>query len=122
MGEYSKMKTNSSPPHAERWFVVVSAAVLVLILVLALWFSTPMHGEEKPKPDTVPLAQAAQVDLNTADIAALCTLPGIGEQKAKAIIAYREENGPFKSLSELEQVSGITAQIIDQWGRLAVLG
>jgi competence protein ComEA len=47
------------------------------------------------------------VNVNTADAAALETLPGIGEVLAGAIIQYRTEHGPFRSVDELEDVSGI---------------
>lgn len=47
------------------------------------------------------------VNLNSADVAELCTLPGIGEVKAKAVIAYRQENGPFASVDEITKVKGI---------------
>lgn len=48
-----------------------------------------------------------KVDLNTADEALLCTLPGIGESRAKSIIAYRKENGPFRKPEDVMNVSGI---------------
>lgn len=48
-----------------------------------------------------------KVDLNTADENQLCTLSGIGLSKAKAIIAYREQNGPFGAVEELMNVEGI---------------
>lgn len=47
------------------------------------------------------------VNINTADVNMLCTLPGIGESRAKDIIAYREEHGAFKSCEDIMQVSGI---------------
>lgn len=47
------------------------------------------------------------VNLNTADSAALQTLPGIGEAKARAILAYREEKGGFSGTEELMNVPGI---------------
>lgn len=48
-----------------------------------------------------------RVDLNHADQAALMTLPGIGEARAAAILAYREGHGPFQSPEEIMNVSGI---------------
>lgn len=50
---------------------------------------------------------AGKVNLNTADETELCTLTGIGISKARAIIAYREENGPFVSIEDLMKVDGI---------------
>ena len=48
-----------------------------------------------------------KVDLNSADEAALTTLPGIGASKAQAIISFREENGSFNTIDDLKNVSGI---------------
>ena len=48
-----------------------------------------------------------KVDLNTADETLLCTLPGIGESRAKSIIAYRQEHGPFQQPEDVMKVSGI---------------
>ena len=47
------------------------------------------------------------VNLNTADAETLKTLSGIGDSKAQAILAYREEHGGFSSIEEIMQVSGI---------------
>ncbi|MCO7175661.1 helix-hairpin-helix domain-containing protein [Sporolactobacillus kofuensis] len=66
--------------------------------------SNPMgsEGGERPVQDGV-----EKVNINTADEQKMQDLPGIGPAKAKAIILYREENGPFKSLDDLTNVSGI---------------
>ena len=48
-----------------------------------------------------------RIDINTADRDALMTLKGIGEKKAQAVIAYREEHGGFESTEELMKVKGI---------------
>lgn len=47
------------------------------------------------------------ININTASLAELCTLPGIGESRAKDIITYRTDNGAFASPEEIMQVSGI---------------
>ena len=51
---------------------------------------------------------AAQVNINKADAATLSAeLVGVGEKKAEAIVAYREANGPYKSIGDLTNVKGI---------------
>lgn len=52
------------------------------------------------------LSAYAAVNLNTATQAELEAVKGIGPSKAKAIIAYREKNGGFKSVEELAKVKG----------------
>lgn len=47
------------------------------------------------------------VNLNDASESELCTLPGIGATRAQAIIAYREEQGGFATIEEIQNVSGI---------------
>ena len=63
------------------------------------------------------------MDLNTADAAELDTLPGIGEALAGRIIAYREANGPFETVEELLEVSGIgEKKLADLEGWVTVSG
>ena len=59
--------------------------------------STQEKGEEKEQ----------KVNINTANISKLQTLPGIGESIAQRIIEYREQNGEFKNIEDLKNVSGI---------------
>lgn len=47
------------------------------------------------------------VNINTANVQQLVQLKGIGMQKAKAIVEYRKKNGKFKSVEDLQNVSGI---------------
>jgi competence protein ComEA len=48
-----------------------------------------------------------RININQADAKQLTEINGVGEAKAQAIIAYREENGPFTSIDQLTEVSGI---------------
>jgi competence protein ComEA len=68
------------------------------------------RGAESPAPPSAPAAPGAPggaVALNSADQAALETIPGIGPVTAAAILAYRDEAGPFSSVEQLLEVSGI---------------
>ena len=60
---------------------------------------------EAPREEIAP--DFPPVDLNTATAEELDTLPGIGESLARRIIAYREANGPFGSIEEIMEESGI---------------
>ncbi len=54
------------------------------------------------------------VNINTATLSELTTLPGIGQTKANQIIAYRESNGNFSSIEDIKNVSGIGDGIFNQ--------
>lgn len=54
-----------------------------------------------------------KLDVNNAPWYELVLLPKLGEVKAKAIVAYREEHGNFKTLDELSNVNGIGTSIIE---------
>jgi len=55
-----------------------------------------------------------KININTAATWLLEALPGIGETKAKAIVTYRETNGPFNHISEIMQVTGIGQNLYDE--------
>jgi competence protein ComEA len=61
------------------------------------------------------LVHAEPVNINTADATALAkALNGVGPAKARAIVSYREKNGPFKSIEQLAMVEGISQKLIDK--------
>lgn len=70
--------------------------------------STPTPNQPLP---TLSDEQTAKVNINTATAEELDTLPGIGPAKAKAIIAFRQANGTFRSLEQLMEVKGIGPKI-----------
>ena len=74
----------------------------------------PEASEEPAAPEeaeTAPEGMASRVNLNTADAAALESLPGIGPALAQRIIDYRTANGPFQTTAEIQDVRGIGAGI-----------
>ncbi|WP_303290839.1 ComEA family DNA-binding protein [Marinobacter sp. SS5-14b] len=58
--------------------------------------------------------EPSAININTADVATLADLNGIGESKAEAIVAYRETNGPFASAEDLANVKGIGARTVEK--------
>lgn len=114
------------------------AAVLGMATLLALglivwaagfWIAPVVQFGYRPAVYTTPRTEqeaqqaelAAPINLNTADTETLMRLPGIGEKRAAAIVAYREEHGPFASPDELVEISGISQRMVDQWaGRITL--
>ena len=88
----------------------------------------PSSGASLPITSTQPGAPvepfgAAVVDLNSADAAALDALPGVGPGRARAIVGYRQANGPFHAVQELARVPGIgPAALARLQGRVRVGG
>lgn len=80
---------------------------------------SPVNSEEPGDGGGEP---AGLVDLNTATQDELETLPSIGPARARAIIAYREENGPFAAVEEITAVSGIGQGILDNLQGLIAVG
>lgn len=76
-------------------------------------------GQEDATPAEGPTAML--VDLNTAELAELETLPGIGPARAAAIIGYRDQHGPFTAVEELTAVSGIGQGILDNLRHLVTV-
>jgi competence protein ComEA len=69
--------------------------------------SGPVSGPVKPKPGEV-------LDLNTATVEQLDTLPGVGPVTAAAIVAWRQANGKFTSVDQLADVDGIGPARLDK--------
>ena len=107
--------------------LVVLAGIVwgALFLIAPIWQpGTPVtYMPALPQTEAAAESAPAQlVDLNTADAETLQTLPGIGPAKAAAIIAYREEHGPFAALQDVANVPGISEQMTEKWAGLAQTG
>jgi competence protein ComEA len=76
----------------------------------------PSLGEETlpvQPPSRLP-ASAGKVNLNTAEAAALESLPGIGPTLAQRILDFRQASGPFERIEDVMEVSGIGPGIFEQ--------
>lgn len=89
-------------PDADRTLVNMSARVndgqVILIPTL-----TPIGTFE----------QDGLININTASVEELNELPGIGEVLAMRIVAYREANGPFQTVDDLDDVEGISVNLVE---------
>ncbi len=84
-----------------RWLT----AVLVLLCVGGVFLGAPPAVWSADAPAAA--AQMDKVNVNTATVAQLTALPGVGEAIAQAIVEYRDNNGAFRSVDDLLQVKGI---------------
>jgi competence protein ComEA len=76
----------------------------------------PRLGEESvpvQPPSRLP-ASGGKININTADAASLETLPGIGPALAQRIVDFRQVSGPFESIEDVMDVSGIGPGIFEQ--------
>ncbi len=64
-------------------------------------------SRQQPLVSATPGAASGLVDINTATLEELDTLPGIGPVLAQAIIDWRTQNGSFTNIEQLQEVSGI---------------
>jgi competence protein ComEA len=87
---------------------MIKAILLATTLVLA-----PSVLAETASPQISQFEQTEQlVNINQATLDELVKLPGIGKGKAKAILSFREQNGPFNDLDSLLAVKGVGKGIV----------
>lgn len=89
---------------------MLKISIFRLLLVASLFMlptSMQVLAADKTAKNTVTIANAEKININQASNTELAAIKGIGAKKAQAIIDYRQANGDFVSLEELEKVKGI---------------
>jgi competence ComEA-like helix-hairpin-helix protein len=79
-------------------------------------------GHAASPPPSGPNSGGRPVDLNTADAAALDALPGVGPARARAVVEYRQANGPFRALQDLAKVPGFGPAALNRLQALVRVG
>jgi competence protein ComEA len=65
-------------------------------------------------PQATQITSSQMININRADAWLLEALPGIGDVRAQAIVDYREDNGPFRSIQDVTKVPGISDSTFDK--------
>jgi competence protein ComEA len=81
-----------------------SALVLATALVV---MASPLIAQRAAKPPVAAAASTEIINLNSATVAQIATLPGIGPKTADLVVQYRTKNGPFKKIEEIMNVRGV---------------
>jgi competence protein ComEA len=81
--------------------------LLVVALIAAMPPIVATAQTKEPARTPAKPASTATVNLNSATVADLETLPGIGAKTAARILEYRQKNGPFKKIEELMNIRGV---------------
>lgn len=119
-------KLQQSPLHL---FLICFIVFLTIYMLSGLDQSATqlMPNEEQVLHATYPASNVAgfynnQININTASADLLAMLPGIGKTIAERIVSYRQANGPFKSIQELELVRGIGEKTIENIAKYITVG
>ncbi len=105
-----------------KYHVIIGLLLTAVCSLNAEAGQKPQDVSQAVKQPTSPLnQQLLSVNINTASVSELARLKGIGESKAKAIVEFRKANGEFKAITELEQVKGIGAKLVEKNKSVIVL-
>jgi len=109
-----KPSSNTSPTRKQLIVIFFLATTLFIGTIIKLgmdhhWWLPETEIVSTLKPEDIKV----KLDVNNAPWYELVLLPKLGEVKAKAIVAYREKYGSFKSIDELSKVKGINTSVLE---------
>lgn len=94
-----------------RYFKHMLSLVTAFAMLCCVQIATAQTGAEGASPPAAS-EHTTSVNLNTATPEELQSLKGIGSSKAQAIVAYRSEQGKFKSVEDLGNIKGFSEKIV----------
>jgi competence protein ComEA len=90
--------------------------LFIAVLLSQVFLSTSALAKSPSDQGSQPVSAESKavlyVNINTASVAELRALPGIGIKKAQAIVAHRTDRGNFRKKEELTQVKGINLKLL----------
>lgn len=95
----------------QSWKISVILATLAATIALPSAYAADKAAANATAAPAASM-QASTINVNSASVDQLSTIKGLGPKKAQAIIDYRQQNGPFKSVSELGNVPGIGDKLL----------
>ena len=114
MQNSQKPSSNTSPTRKQLIVIFFLATTLFIGTIVKLgmdhhWWLPETEIVSTLKPEDIKV----KLDINNAPWYELVLLPKLGEVKAKAIVAYREKYGYFKTLDELSKVKGLNTSVLE---------
>lgn len=108
--------------------ICFSAFLLVYLLSNINQCTTQLFPNEEHIRQTIGVASSTdgfynnQIDINAASADLLSMLPGVGKTIAERIVSYRQTNGLFKSIQDLEEVPGLGEKTIETIAKYITVG
>jgi competence protein ComEA len=95
------------PTHDHQLVAGIAISVFLIISLFYFWQRSVTNSGLIEFEDIPSRQVSFTVDINSAPWPEFANLPGIGEKLAQQIVSYRDQHGPFDSVSQLIKISGI---------------